>query len=320
MEFALPARTSFSYSKPSKIGSIQLLLSHGACSLMRDWTILIEAEFALKSDCDHCKTTLPISIGLTKHWIVIASQQRYFTGANESERASWPLCNKSVQVSGKILTLEQIIPRRAVQLSVSDDGLSLNNCCGEERRYKMVTGKDDSDGIEMWRQYTQVESSAELTDEKINTTIDVFEKWREKNSITMLVHDEMQESINMLQRMNMCTNDEYFKLASQVGYCPQAGRKLEERKSILKKPSIPAPPPPPPPPPMQDYIPSSSSTSQQYSSEYVSGLENSCGSGDSVSLRDKPIRNEKQFRASQKHRSSLRGMMHKIYKGSKNAK
>ena len=124
MNYDLPNSKIFKPLKPSHSGGIQTLLKHGACSLMRDWTILIEAEFSLETDCRNCRTELPINIGLTKHWIVVASQQRYFTGKQADQDINfnkYPQCNKSVQISGIILSLEQLLPRKFIKMTTEED-------------------------------------------------------------------------------------------------------------------------------------------------------------------------------------------------------
>lgn len=163
--------------------------------------------------------------------------------------------------------------------------LSMENCCGDKRfyrKYQPLTQKPDKQSdsdttldsnkganLERWQEFLDLESSEELTEEKINTTLDVFTTWREKNSITMLIPDDLGDCLNLLQRTHLCTSDEYFKIASSIPICqksfplPETGPR--HSTSILKNKPLPPPPEP-----------------ETESSEYVSGIENSCGSGESI--------------------------------------
>lgn len=204
-ELKLPSNKSFSYSKALKCqNKLQNLLEHGANSLMRDWQLIVEGEFSFEKDCDFCSSELPMSMGLTKNWIVIASQQRSFTSAKQSEN-SFPFCRKAVRTTGVFITLEQIVPRTFWTLAVDGDVLKVNNCCGQFHDYKFK----DNEKIKPWKaEIKNFESS--LTNEKINKTLKIFDDWSATNRTSLLI----AEDEGGLKYNHVCKGEECFEVVS----------------------------------------------------------------------------------------------------------
>ena len=131
---------------------------------MQDWNILIEHDFILNNSCSHCTSKLPISIGLTKNWLIIASQQKFYTNLKDGERNGWPFCSRGVKLAGRILNLENIIPRTKIQMSLgqnfgekeSDDFpvLTIENCCNEKVEYRPVF--ENFENLESFEQVEEI--------------------------------------------------------------------------------------------------------------------------------------------------------------------
>ena len=311
MNFTLPSDKTFKYSQPQKnpLNPLQNLLKTGSSTIMRDWEIIAENTFKIASNCQHCQSKSAIHIGLTKNWVVVASEQKYFTSAREVDRCSWPICNKAIKLSGKILNLESIMPRNKVTMKLIDSTastsdlqlqnfknevlLEIQNCCEDKLIYSPCFenyGYNPRDRPELLRKFENkwqnilknfesAEANLHLTDEKINSTMDIFNTYLEKNSITLLINDDevgVSEKLSNIcseigENLRLVDNKKYFRKVEceqgsgsntcapnlnlqspipieEVGPRHSLQRRSTTLKQAAKRISNQIPPPPPPMP------------------------------------------------------------------------
>ena len=218
MEFPLPSHKNFSYlsiknlkntsKNKSSPNRITHLLKHGVNSIMQDWNILIEHDFILNNSCSHCTSKLPISIGLTKNWLIIASQQKFYTNLKDGERNGWPFCNRGVKLAGRILNLENIIPRTKIKISLgqnygvgekeNDDFpvLTIENCCNEKVEYRPVF--ENFKNLESYEQVEEIKHHFYEKWKKILKDVPESEESSSKSKRTSLLSNNNSDSTSIL--------------------------------------------------------------------------------------------------------------------------